>query len=117
LSLDFFSILPPTDAFDDKEIRAAATDVRKELEKRTWLKLMDSPEKADAVLAIAESQSTKRFPIPTQETNVSANLNKGDSVLWSDSVSFGEGAFNSGAGSAVKILLSHLNREAGGCKR
>lgn len=94
----------------------AANDVRKQLGKRTWLKLVASPKKAGAVLAIAERQSTRRFPIPMQETNVSGNLTKGDSVLWSDSVSFGEGVFNSGAGSAVKILLSHLNREAGGCK-
>lgn len=94
----------------------SATVVRREIENRTWLKLSPSAEKADAVLEVAESKSTRGFPRATEQTTVSGNLIRKGEIVWSGSASFGEGVFNSGAGSAVKILLAQLKGDAGGCK-
>jgi hypothetical protein len=95
----------------------SATKVRQELEKRTWLRLVGSADKADATLDVSETRSEKNFPIRTEQTTVSATLTRNSTkeVVWSGSASFGEGVVNSGAGSAVKIVLGHLSREAG-CK-
>lgn len=95
----------------------SAVNVRKQLEKRTWLALSDSSASADAVLKVNESRSEKNFPIRTERTTVSAEMVKSDgSVVWSGSSWFDEGVFNSGSGSAVKILLSNLQKSAG-CQR
>jgi len=95
----------------------SANMIRNEIAERTWLKLVASKEHADAVLAIAETKSTRGFPVTTEQTTVSGQLIKpgSDEILWSDSASFGEGAFNSGAGSASKMLLGYLRTDAG-CK-
>lgn len=94
----------------------SASIVRREIEKRTWLKLAASGDKADAVLDIAETKSTRGFPMTQERTTVSGNLTRKDAIVWSDSSTFGEGPFNSGAGSAVKILLAYLKDDAGGCQ-
>jgi hypothetical protein len=95
----------------------SANMIHNEIAERTWLKLVASKEHADAVLAIAETKSTRGFPMTTEQTTVSGQLVKPDSdeILWSDSASFGEGVFNSGAGSASKMLLGRLTTDAN-CK-
>lgn len=46
----------------------SASLVRREIEKRTWLKLSPSADKADALLEIAETKSTRGFPTTTEQT-------------------------------------------------
>jgi hypothetical protein len=96
----------------------SASILRREIENRTWMTLVNSEEKADAIFEVSESRSTKRFPIATEQTTISGSITKRGTkeLLWSDSASFGEGVINSGAGSAVKILLGNLRRDAG-CKK
>ncbi len=90
----------------------SADIARREIAQRTWLGVADDPQKADAVLDLSERTTEKDFPIRTMRTTVSGELKKGSKLLWSDSAWFDEGVFNSGAGSAVKILLSRLNKAA-----
>jgi len=90
----------------------SASIVRRELEKRTWLKLENDQAKADALLLIVETKSEKNFPIRSERTTVAGEIRQGTKLLWSGSGWFDEGVFNSGAGSAVKILLRALNGEA-----
>lgn len=90
----------------------SADFVRQQIEKATWLKLVSNASAADGVLKIAEHTHTKHFPIATQETAVSAELWKGKDLEWSETQTWGEGVFHSGAGSAVKLLLSDLDKEA-----
>jgi hypothetical protein len=92
--------------------------VRKQLAKRTWLRLVPSADKADAVLDISETRSEKNFPMRAGQTTVSATLTRNSTkdLVWSGSATFGEGPFNGGAGSAVKVLLGDLSYEAN-CNR
>jgi hypothetical protein len=90
----------------------SAVLVRRELEKRTWLRLVRDPAEADGELIISETQSERNFPVRSQRTTVSGELRRGSALVWSDSAWFDEGMFNSGAGSAVQILLSRLNKQA-----
>lgn len=93
----------------------ASNLMRRTIEDRTWLKLSNS-RSADAVLSVSQSQSEKNFPVRMERTTVSVTLAKPDgTVLWTDSRDFTEGVFNSGAGSAVKLILSDLNKTSG-CK-
>jgi hypothetical protein len=96
----------------------SATIVRREIDNRTWMTLVNSEEKADAIFEVSESRSTKRFPIATEQTTISGSITKrgNKELLWNDTASWGEGVVNSGAGSAVKILLGNLKRDAG-CKK
>jgi hypothetical protein len=96
----------------------SAKILRQEIEKRTWMTLVNSEEKADGVFEVSEGRSTKHFPIASEQTTVSGSITKTGSkeLLWNDSFSVGEGVFNSGAGSAIKILLAHLKSDAG-CKK
>jgi len=95
----------------------AATKVRKEVEQRTWLKLVGSPEKADAVLDVAESRTEHGRRISVQKATVSATLTMRSSgeIVWSDSSTFDGDPLRSGASVAAKLVLSHLARQAG-CK-
>ena len=94
----------------------AASIVRRELEKRTWLKLENDEAKAEAVLSIAESKSEKNFPIRSETSTVAGQIRRGTKLLWSGSGSMGEGLFGfSGGGTSAKMLIFKLNREAG-CK-
>jgi hypothetical protein len=52
--------------------------------------------------------------VRSQRTTVSGELRRGATLVWADSAWWDEGVFNSGAGSAVKILLSRLNKQ-GNC--
>ncbi|TAM80409.1 MAG: hypothetical protein EPN47_15930 [Acidobacteria bacterium] len=90
----------------------SADIVRQRIEKKTWLKLVPSEDGADGVLKIAEHTLTKHFPISTQETEVSDQLWKGKKLDWSETKTWDEGVFNSGSGSAARLLLDDLNKEA-----
>lgn len=90
----------------------AADIMRQRIERSTWMRLVRSQKGADGVIDVSQHTHTKHFPIDTQETSVSIEVWRGKDLDWSDSQTFGEGIFNSGAGSAVKILLDDLNRVA-----
>ena len=96
----------------------SADMVRRDIEKKTWLTLVNSPATADATLKVAETRSLKRFPIRSERTTISATLTRtaDQQLVWSGSAWWDEGAINSGAGSAAKILLGRLNLEAGCAK-
>lgn len=95
----------------------AATKVRREVEQRTWLKLVGSSEKADAVLDIAESRTEHGGLLSVQKATVSATLTQRSSgdIVWSNSRTFNSDPLRSGASVAAKLVLSDLARQAG-CK-
>jgi hypothetical protein len=90
--------------------------VEEAVKKRTWLKVVSSPEKANAVLEVHETWSEPDPSTHGGQMTISAILKNKDGNLWSGSQPWGEGSVNPDPRSAAKELMSKLNEDAGGCK-
>ena len=78
------------------------------VKKETWLKVVPSPEDANAVLEFHETWG--------EHMTITAVLKDKNGNLWSGSQPLGDGAPNSEPKTAAKALMSKLNEAAGGCK-
>ncbi len=94
----------------------SAVGIRKELAKRTWLKLANSQDDADAILDIAEenNHTSPRGFMDRDATIVSGNLTQKSVLLWSESTASARGPQGPFTPS-YRVLLDYL-KEDGGCK-
>ncbi len=92
----------------------SARVVRRELEKRTWLKLENDEAKAEAIFAVAETRTQQSGSLTGENISVSGEIKSGSKLLWSDSVQSAVKPLVSNAGDGAKTLLAHLAR-GGAC--
>jgi hypothetical protein len=93
----------------------AAVKARENLSKWTCFSLAKNTAEADAVLEFSQQQSVDGavFSSNRERSIVSAELTSKDGdVLWSKSATGDAGLINTGAGSAARSVLGHLQRDA-----
>ena len=86
------------------------------VKKRTWLKVVRSQDKANAVLEFHETWGKPDPSTHGEPMTITAVLKSQDGNLWSGTQSWGDGSVNADLGSAAKALMTKLNEDAGGCK-
>ena len=86
------------------------------VKKRTWLKVVRSQHKANAVLEFHETWGKPDPSTHGEQMTITAVLKNQDGNLWSGTQPWGNGSVNSDLSSAARALMSKLNEDAGGCK-
>jgi hypothetical protein len=97
--------------YSEPSFRVAAA-----VKKETWLKVVPSPEDANAVLEFHETWGEHNSASPGEHMTITAVLKDKNGNLWSGSQLLGDGAPNSEPKTAAQALMSKLNEAAGGCK-
>jgi hypothetical protein len=93
----------------------AAVKARENLSRWTCFRLANNPSQADATLDFSQQQSVSGaiFSANRERSIVSAELTAKDgNVFWSGSASEDAGLINTGAGSAARRVLYHLQADA-----